>query len=160
MNVPEYQEYARSLLQRAAREWIDLYADDEPDDSESHPSNNSGFMWLARSIYHESLRERDLKSKELNKPISAVCNDFPDDGLPILYMHMGRGGEVLYIGKSMHVKQRQQMHRQSSYWWNKVSYIEFDLFSDEESLGVAEVLAIEKYRPKYNKNHNGGRMNA
>jgi len=154
MSVNEWELEIKNLAVLAAQEWIDLYKEDEPEESYLHPMNDERFLWIVKEAYHETLVKNGLKSTvELKKPIDSVCRSFPADGLCILYSQMGLEGELLYIGKSTHVKQRHQVHRQKAFWWNKIQYLEFELYPDGLSLSEAERKAIKRYKPKYNTQH-------
>ena len=153
------REMVEFFLKNAAGSWVQTYAE-EVGDSFAGPGNEENFVWRARQIYRDELLKRGVGvQSRAKRPLAAVCDEFPDDGLPVLYMHIGETGECLYVGKSMHARKRQQMHRQNSYWWDKVRSVEFGIFPDQISLGIAEIGAIKSHRPKHNIDHNGERWN-
>ncbi len=150
------------LLRIAADLWVHEHGTGQGD---IYSSLGNAFLQAAESAYFDVVgREPNFPDPPLSvlkKPIEEVCDWIPTDGRYILYYHMAHGDDddgpyYLYIGKSIRCSKRQREHRKSSSWWDEIDYMEFDLFHDQQSLDEAEVLAIRKYRPRYNVVHNGG----
>lgn len=72
-----------------------------------------------------------------------------------LYRHFGKDNELLYIGISFSAIYRAAQHRMLSHWWPEIERIEIKNFDTRQDLVAAEVEAIIKEKPKYNKHHSG-----
>lgn len=71
-----------------------------------------------------------------------------------LYRHFGENGELLYIGISLSVTTRLGQHRLTSPWFEKISRIEVEHFSNRIDALNAEKKAIKSESPKFNIHHN------
>ena len=70
-----------------------------------------------------------------------------------LYRLFNAAGELLYIGKSIHRYRRLDEHCRNQPWASEIASSHFQEFADEASLSAAEIAAIKRERPKYNKAH-------
>jgi|TARA_R110002012_G_scaffold57602_1_gene148578 hypothetical protein len=72
----------------------------------------------------------------------------------ILYRAYGEKDELLYVGKSKTIMSRITSHLAKSDWKLRVVKLLFEDFKDEKTLDDAEIKAIKKEKPMYNKTHN------
>lgn len=73
---------------------------------------------------------------------------------PCVYRLFAADETLLYIGLSMNVLQRTQMHRSWS-WFREVTKMTIEHKSTREDAFIAEKLAIYDERPKYNQYQTG-----
>lgn len=71
-----------------------------------------------------------------------------------LYRHYSAENELLYIGVSSRIPQRNREHEKLSPWWYEIARIEIEPFPDRKSLLEAERLAIQAEQPRFNIQHN------
>lgn len=72
-----------------------------------------------------------------------------------LYRHWDEVGRLLYVGKSVNIRGREAVHRGETSWWEQRVYSAYDFsFASQEALDEAEISAIHRERPLYNKRHN------
>ena len=76
----------------------------------------------------------------------------------ILYRAYGEKDDLLYIGKSKTIMSRITAHLTRSDWKLRVVKILFEDYKDQETLDNAEIKAIKKEKPLYNKKHNAKEM--
>jgi len=76
----------------------------------------------------------------------------------ILYRAYGERDDLLYIGKSKTIMSRITAHLARSDWKLRVVKLLFEDYKDQESLDDAEIKAIKKEKPLYNKKHNTKEM--
>ena len=76
----------------------------------------------------------------------------------ILYRAYGERDDLLYIGKSKTIMSRITSHLAKSDWKLRVVKILFEDYKDQETLDDAEIKAIQKEKPLYNKKHNTKEM--
>jgi predicted transcriptional regulator len=74
-----------------------------------------------------------------------------------LYRHFDSYGNLLYVGISMSAFNRLIQHKDTAHWFSDISSITISKYVDKEHALVAEKLAIQNERPKYNMVHNGNR---
>jgi predicted GIY-YIG superfamily endonuclease len=72
-----------------------------------------------------------------------------------LYRHYDPNGDLLYVGVSNEVMERQRRHREHSHWAAMVCHITIEPFATREEALNAEQLAIATEYPKHNVTHNG-----
>ena len=142
-------------LRAAATIWMDSHGD------EGYIAGASGYSDIRFWAFCERAfmpLHRDRFPKNWQGPLSvpsAVRDLFadppPDDGVPTVYVHWGADGSCLYVGRSRHCLRRQIEHRASRPWWDEVRSIGFDIFPTVRDSVRAEVAAISRLRPKYNR---------
>ena len=76
----------------------------------------------------------------------------------ILYRAYGEKDELLYVGKSKTIMSRITSHLAKSDWKLRVVKLLFEDFKDEKTLDDAEIKAIKKEKPMYNKTHNNKKI--
>jgi predicted GIY-YIG superfamily endonuclease len=70
-----------------------------------------------------------------------------------LYRHFNADGKLLYVGISLSALQRLSQHADHSDWYNKISRVEMEHFSDRPSAMAAEKKAVISEGPLYNIHH-------
>lgn len=70
-----------------------------------------------------------------------------------LYRHFSQTGKLLYVGISLCALQRTIQHKMFAGWFDMVSRIEIQHFSDILLALEAEKIAIKSEKPEYNKTH-------
>jgi predicted GIY-YIG superfamily endonuclease len=82
-----------------------------------------------------------------------------DEELEALYRYWGEGKRQppLYIGRSKNVMRRSEQHRASKEWITLATRIDVEWYTPEQ-IAEAERQAIQRERPVYNIQHNGGRV--
>ena len=70
-----------------------------------------------------------------------------------LYRHFNANGKLLYVGISLSALQRLSQHADHSDWYNKISRVEMEHFSDRPSAMAAEKKAVISEGPLYNIHH-------
>lgn len=73
-----------------------------------------------------------------------------------VYKHINKNGDIIYIGKSKNLKQRQQQHKKTTEWFNDIDEIEYMEFETKTGMDIAELYLINKYSPINNKKDNRG----
>lgn len=58
---------------------------------------------------------------------------------------------VLYIGCSHQLTTRLEAHARQKEWWNRVSRVEVERYTDRATARTAEATAIRRERPIFNK---------
>ncbi len=67
-----------------------------------------------------------------------------------LYRHFDKGGELLYVGRSIAALCRLLQHGKAP-WADEISFVDIDKFGSGEELATAEALAIATENPIYNR---------
>lgn len=75
-----------------------------------------------------------------------------------LYRIYGHDDSLLYIGISGNPGRRFKEHQGNQPWWGEASNASFEHFETRLEAEQAEPLAIQSEFPKYNKVHNGSRV--
>ena len=70
-----------------------------------------------------------------------------------LYRAFSDEGDLLYVGISGKWSERLHQHERESEWMELTDYVRIERFPDRESVMHAERVAIEKEKPKYNKQY-------
>lgn len=73
-----------------------------------------------------------------------------------VYKHINKNGNIIYIGKSKNLKQRQRQHKKTTEWFNDIDEIEYMEFETKTGMDIAELYLINKYSPTNNKKDNRG----
>ena len=68
-----------------------------------------------------------------------------------IYKHLNSDMEVIYVGLTTNIHNRQSEHKSSSGWSNEIFKIEYAEVSDSMLMEIYEKYYISKYSPKYNK---------
>lgn len=76
-------------------------------------------------------------------------------GWHFLYRHYDKDSNLLYVGISCDAIRRSGEHRWVSQWFHLVKTIDVESFKTKEQAVVAEWLAIEDERPRFNKTGQG-----
>ena len=63
-----------------------------------------------------------------------------------VYKHISKDGDIIYIGKSKNLKQRQQQHRKDK----NFDCVKSIIFKDTNLVNLYEPYLIQKYQPKHN----------
>lgn len=72
-----------------------------------------------------------------------------------LYRHFDYNDTLLYVGISINPISRQYQHSNNSDWWGtNLSRTEYEWYDTNEGALYAEMAAIRKEKPIYNKRHN------
>lgn len=71
-----------------------------------------------------------------------------------LYRHFDAGGELLYVGISLHAVVRLTAHKSQSAWFKDIVRIEIENYSSRMEAIRAEIEAIKTEKPIYNVLHN------
>ena len=71
-----------------------------------------------------------------------------------VYIAKDANGTVLYVGKSINIKNRFTSHRDESPWFKSCSTIDVLHFDTEEDALSAEISIIKKMMPKDNVSYN------
>lgn len=71
-------------------------------------------------------------------------------GLTSLYRMFDADGELLYIGRTARPGNRWEYHRNTAFWWLRVTTITVEHFLTRDEASVAELDAIAKERPTFN----------
>lgn len=87
-----------------------------------------------------------------NEIRALVHGHLPPDDRGVIYTHIGRDEEILYVGQTLRFAVRQRQHRNTSLWWDEVERIEW--FRPTYNLRKAEEERIKLLRPRYNVAHN------
>ena len=83
--------------------------------------------------------------------------DYADRGIEptcFLYRHYDARGDLLYVGMTLHVWDRQTRHLTKAEWANSIYQIVVEPFATRNELIEAEAYAIKTEFPKFNKTHN------
>ena len=70
-----------------------------------------------------------------------------------LYRLLSESGRLLYVGISGNPDSRWGTHSNNQPWWEEVADRKIEWFGSREAAAAAEVEAIKKERPLYNKQH-------
>lgn len=70
-----------------------------------------------------------------------------------LYRHFDKNNDLLYVGISWHVLLRTERHGVTAKWFNKITHIKIEKFSDRGKALRAERVAIKEEKPKYNRQY-------
>ena len=68
-----------------------------------------------------------------------------------IYKHLNKENEVIYVGQTKDMDDRQGSHKNSSDWAKEIKRIEFTEVSDSMIMDIYEKYYISKLTPKYNK---------
>jgi len=71
-----------------------------------------------------------------------------------LYRQFNSENVLLYVGITCNTRDRLKNHEKHSNWWLEVNQVTIEHFADRQSVLVAERIAIETEKPKYNIVHN------
>jgi len=72
---------------------------------------------------------------------------------PTLYRIFDEADVLLYIGMSVNKFKRVDYHCSHQPWADEIACVRFERFADREELARAEIRAIRKEHPKYNRRH-------
>ena len=81
----------------------------------------------------------------------------PGTTVHALYRFRNSAGRVIYIGITNNPERRFAQHAESKPWWDEVVTREICFYPSRITLAAAEVQAIQRERPLYNKQHNWSR---
>lgn len=70
-----------------------------------------------------------------------------------LYRHFQKDGSLLYVGISLSAVARLAQHKNYSEWFNSISRVEIETFTDRNAALDAERRAIKEENPLYNKTY-------
>lgn len=73
-----------------------------------------------------------------------------------LYRFFAEDGALLYVGITNNPARRFTQHGVDREWWHEVETIRMERHPDREAVLIAEKLAIQTERPRYNVIHAGG----
>jgi len=68
-----------------------------------------------------------------------------------LYRHFNAEGQLLYVGVSLRSMKRLAEHKNNSDWFNEITRVDIEHFSDRKTAMDAERKAVQEENPKYNK---------
>jgi hypothetical protein len=68
-----------------------------------------------------------------------------------IYKHINDKDEVIYIGQTINLKERQDNHSSNSIWKDDIHKVEYAEVTDSLLMDIYEKYYISKYNPKYNK---------
>lgn len=71
-----------------------------------------------------------------------------------IYKHYNSDNEVIYVGQTKDMNNRQYTHRNSSHWRSEIHKIEYSKVYDKYMMDIMEKYYISKYKPKYNLSFN------
>lgn len=74
-----------------------------------------------------------------------------------VYVHRGRGGEVLYVGSTSTPSGRMANHianHRRTWWWPEVTSIEWERYAERRVMLFREVTLITALRPRANIQNN------
>lgn len=164
MSERETKWYVRQLLVLASEMWAREFG------PENYFAGQTGtlelsFTWEAEAVYlavHKDLFPSRWSGPshgpspwEDRRPVNDLLpEDTPADGVPCLYAHIGPDESWLYVGQTIHARQRQVQHRNSAQWWDDIVEIRFWPQSNQGDLVEREVEMIRTVRPRYNKRDN------
>jgi hypothetical protein len=89
--------------------------------------------------------------------IANKWREYADHGIEptcFLYRHYDACSDLLYVGMTLHVWDRQKKHLQNAEWANSIYQILVEPFAYREELIEAEAYAIKTEFPKFNHTHN------
>lgn len=73
-----------------------------------------------------------------------------------VYKHINDKNEIIYVGLTTNMWNRQNTHLQKSKWRNEINKIEYCELKNKNSMEFLEIYLINKFMPKYNvKDKNG-----
>lgn len=75
-----------------------------------------------------------------------------------LYRHFADDGSLLYIGITGRIVHRTMTHFRSAPWEPLISRIEVERFSTRFAVLLAEKMAIQTEKPRYNQQHNASHL--
>lgn len=67
-----------------------------------------------------------------------------------IYKHLNKNGEVIYVGKTNNMKNRQKSHDKEKFWFCEVCKIEYAEVLNKTLMDIYELYYINKFSPKYN----------
>ena len=67
-----------------------------------------------------------------------------------IYKHLNSDLEVIYVGQTIDMENRQKQHKLNSAWKNEIFKIEYAEVTDSLLMDIYERLYIDRYRTKYN----------
>lgn len=67
-----------------------------------------------------------------------------------LYRFFDAGGQLLYVGITLHLPNRWTDHAHGKQWWREVARSSVEHFADRTSAAAAELAAIKAEKPLYN----------
>lgn len=70
-----------------------------------------------------------------------------------LYRHFNKAGKLLYVGISICALERLRQHRNDSAWFEDIATVEIEKFHTAAAAMAAEIEAIKREKPLYNKAH-------
>lgn len=143
----------RRLLRDAAELWVDIFGDDRH--NEWQPSIE--FMTEVEHAYWGSFERqfpgRFEEGRHHDSTIRRLIGgDPPAKGIGTIYIHLGVDREVLYIGQTTNMIERQKHHQRKSPWWDQI--VSLDFISPVKSLNEVERACIKLLRPLHNTVHN------
>jgi len=68
-----------------------------------------------------------------------------------LYRHFDAEGQLLYVGISLQSMKRLAEHKNNSDWFDEITRVDIEHFSDRNAAMDAERKAVQEEKPKYNK---------
>lgn len=68
-----------------------------------------------------------------------------------VYRHYSAAGELLYIGVTSKITERNLGHRMTSAWWPTVAYVTLSEPMAREDAMALEVHLINRHRPPFNR---------
>lgn len=75
-----------------------------------------------------------------------------------LYRCFDEAGSLLYVGQSLVVQKRLDLHSNASEWFSRVRSITVEPYEDGNELLIAEKLAIRAEKPALNQHHAGRKV--
>jgi hypothetical protein len=73
-----------------------------------------------------------------------------------LYRQFNKGGQLLYVGMSLHTIARLSGHKKSG-WFAEIARVEVENFDSKDCVVAAEAKAIKTENPRYNIVHSSRR---
>ena len=67
-----------------------------------------------------------------------------------IYKHLDKYKNIIYVGQTINMTDRQKSHLSNSEWKEEIKYIEYAIVSDKMLMDLYEKYYISKHTPKYN----------
>jgi hypothetical protein len=72
-----------------------------------------------------------------------------------LYRHFDASGVLIYVGATWNPALRDRVHAKESQWYRLVASTTLEVYPNVEAAAEAEIIAIEKEHPLFNKREGG-----
>ena len=69
----------------------------------------------------------------------------------VLYRHFDKDGVLLYVGVSGRLMRRLKEHHQNASWFSRIARVDVEHYPDRQSVLKAEIEAIQREKPLFNK---------